>query len=253
MEALEAVDDESPRYINDKTDDEISHAAFLKAYIASVGGKPVNLDDYCTLPSSPATGTQQIGRLTNLMNLIVETSWWIRYRSPQNPDFGATFPQFIKIANRPAIPSHDLSMGEHLQAIANTAAFHFDTIEQGGSSLYDAMSVKVSDLTVLRVVTGIGGAEVFHFAIWSDSAGNVPPVKVPGLSFPDIEEKFEGDPKPGIFSNAERSGSSRRRRCQAVLVTTLVWLGRSHAKGTDGLAVRPYHGWQKILSLHLTE
>lgn len=194
MEALEAIEDENPQYINDNTDDEISHAAFLNAYIASVGGEPVNLDAFRTLPSSQATGAQQIGRLTNLMNLTVDTSWWIRYRSPQNPDFGATFPQLIKIVNRPAIPAHDLPMGKRLQAIANTAAFHFGTIEQGGSSLYDAMALKVTDLTVLRIVTSIGGTEVFHFAIWSDSAGNVVPVRVPGLVFPDIEEEFEGDP-----------------------------------------------------------
>jgi Ferritin-like domain len=193
-EAIEAIDDDFPQYIADNTDDEISHAAFLNAYIASVGGEPVNLDAFRTLPSSRATGAQQIGRLTNLFNLNVDTSWWIRYRSPDNPDFGATFPQFIRIVNRPAIPSRDLPMGKHLQAIANTAAFHFGTIEQGGSSLYDAMAVKVTDLTVLRIVTSIGGTEVFHFAIWSDSAGNVPPVKVPGLVFPDIGTEFEGDP-----------------------------------------------------------
>jgi hypothetical protein len=129
-----------------------------------------------------------------LTNLTVDTSWWIRYRSDQNPDFGATFPQLINIVNRPSIPTHDLPSGSNLiQAIANTAAFHFGTIEQGGSSLYDALSNKVSDLTVLRIVTSIGGTEVYHFAIWSDGAGNVPAVKVPGLVFPDIGKKFDGD------------------------------------------------------------
>jgi len=193
-EALEAIEDENPQYINDNWDDELSHANFLNAYIASVGGEPVNLDAFRTLPSSKATGAQQIGRLTNLLNLTVDTSWWIRYRSPENPDFGATFPQLINIVNKPAIPPHDLPMGKRIQAIANTAAFHFGMIEQGGSSLYDAMALKVTDLTVLRIVTSIGGTEVFHFAIWSDSAGNVVPVHVPGLTFPDIEEAFEGDP-----------------------------------------------------------
>ena len=193
-EAIEAIDDDFPQYIADNTDDEISHAAFLNAYITSVGGQPVNLDAFRTLPSSQATGAQQIGRLTNLMNLTVDTSWWIRYRSPKNPDFGATFPQLIEIVNRPTIPAHDLPMSKQLTAIANTAAFHFGTIEQGGSSLYDTMAVKVTDLTVLRIVTSIGGTEVFHFAIWNDGAGNVPPVRVPGLVFPDIAAKFEGDP-----------------------------------------------------------
>jgi hypothetical protein len=195
MEAIEAIDDDFPQYIADNTDDELSHATFLNAYIASVGGQPINLDAFRTLPSSHATGAKQIGRLTNLMNLTVDTSWWIRYRSPKNPDFGATFPQLIDIMNRPAIPPHDFPSGsKQIQAIANTAAFHFGTIEQGGSSLYNAMSVKVSDLTVLRIVTSIGGTEVYHFAIWSDGAGNAPKVKVPGLTFPDIEEEFDGDP-----------------------------------------------------------
>jgi hypothetical protein len=107
-EAIEAIDDDFPQYIADNTDDEISHANFLNAYIASVGGEPVNLDAFRTLPSSKATGAQQIGRLTNLINLTVDTSWWIRYRSPDNPDFGATFPQLINIVNQPAIPPHDL-------------------------------------------------------------------------------------------------------------------------------------------------
>ena len=152
------------------------------------------MTSFRTLPSSHATGAKQIGRLTNLMNLTVDTSWWIRYRSRANPDFGATFPQLIEIVNRPSIPARDIPMGKQLQAIANTAAFHFGTIEQGGSSLYDSMALKVSDLTVLRIVTSIGGTEVFHFAIWNDGAGNVPAVKVPGLVFPDIATVFEGDP-----------------------------------------------------------
>lgn len=193
-EAIEAIDDDFPQYIADNTDDEISHANFLNAYIASVGGAPVNLDAFRTLPSSQATGAQQIGRLTSLINLTVDTSWWIRYRSPDNPDFGATFPQLIDIVNKPTIPGRDLPAGRRVQAIANSAAFHFGTIEQGGSSLYDAMALKVTDLTVLRIVTSIGGSEVFHFAIWNDNAGNVVPVRVPGLAFPDFEEAFDGDP-----------------------------------------------------------
>jgi hypothetical protein len=41
----------------------------------------VNLDKFRTLPSSKATGAPQIGRLTNLMQLSVDTTWWTRYRS----------------------------------------------------------------------------------------------------------------------------------------------------------------------------
>ncbi len=191
--ALAVLDEDMNQYIIDNTDDEQSHAAFLNAYLSAVGATPVNLDQFRTLPSSKATGARQIGRLTNLMNLTVDTSWWIRYRSHQNPDFGATFPQFINIVNRPAIPPHDFPMrSKQIQAIANTAAFHFPTIEQGGSSLYSALGLLVTDTTVLKIMFGIGGAEVNHFAIWHDKAGNAPAVSVQGVTFPDLES-FNGD------------------------------------------------------------
>jgi hypothetical protein len=193
--AQEAIDDEMPQYINDNTDDELSHTTFLNAYLAENGAATVDLSPFRTLPSSHATGALQVGRLTNLMNLTVDTSWWIRYRVRQNPDFGDTFPQFLKIENFPAIPDEDFPVGSDIiQAIANTAAFHFGTIEQGGSSLYCSFVPKASALDMLTILPCIGGTEVFHFAIWHDNAGNVPAVSVPGVTFPDIEEEFEGDP-----------------------------------------------------------
>jgi hypothetical protein len=193
--ALAVLDEDMNQYIADNTDDELSHAQFLNAFLRSRGQNPVNLDAFRTLPSSQATGAEQRGRLTNLMNLTVDTSWWIRYRTEGNPDFGDTFPQFIKIVNRPAIPLHDLPVGsDEIQAIANTAAFHFPTIEQGGSSLYSALGLKVKNRTVLKILFGIGGAEVNHFAIWHDKAGNAPEVSVPGVTFPDMES-FDGNPR----------------------------------------------------------
>ena len=155
-----------PQYISDNTDDEASHAAFLNAYLRSKGAEPVNLDEFRTLPSSKATGARQVGRLTNLQNLNVDTSWYTRYRSPMNPDFGATFPQAVNIMNEPAIPLSDAdtppgmsqpvpptnAKQRRMQAIANTAGFHFAMIEQGGSSLYTTLSLKVTSLEVLRIV-----------------------------------------------------------------------------------------------------
>lgn len=206
-EALANIDDDMPQYVTSNTDDEHSHAAFLNAYLRSVGGQPVNLDKFRTLPSTKATGAQQIGRLTNLQNLTVDTSWYTRYRSPKNPDLGATFPQAVTITNQPAIPvsDSDTPPGQkqpvppknakqtRMQAIANTAAFHFATIEQGGSSLYTTMSQKVSNLEVLRIVVSIGGTEVNHFAVWQDTAGDVvsdplAPLTDPetGVTFPDL-------------------------------------------------------------------
>jgi hypothetical protein len=168
----------------------------LNAYLISIGAEPVDLDAFRTLPSSQASGAQQIGRLTNLMNLTVDTSWYTRYRSSQNPDLGATFPQALELVNVTAIPrtNADFKPAKHVQAIANTAAFHFGTIEQGGSTLYSAMAQKATNLEVLRIIVSIGGDEVAHFLEWVDFAGNgvQPPVApftdpVSGLTFPNFD------------------------------------------------------------------
>jgi hypothetical protein len=184
--ALENLDEDMPQYIDDNTDDEMSHAAFLNAYLQRIGADPVNLDAFRTLPSTAATGAKQIGRLTNLQMLNVDTSWYTRYRSDQNPDLGATFPQAVTIPNEPAIPVSDSETPpnnpapvppangaeKRMQAIANTAGFHFAMIEQGGSSLYTTMALKATSLEVLRIIVSIGGTEVNHFAVWHDKAGN---------------------------------------------------------------------------------
>lgn len=193
MAALQILDADMPQYIHDNTDDEMSHAAFLNAYLASKGEEPVNLDRFRTLPSSKAVGAQQIGRLTNLTELTVDTSWWVRYRSITNPDLGAKFDQAVPSLNKgrhTAIPrSHfdtdgsDLSnppasILPHLQAIAFTAGFHFAFIEQGGTSLYHTLSQKVSSREVLRILVSIGGSEIMHFQTWQDKAGNALPISV---------------------------------------------------------------------------
>ena len=125
--ALSALDSDGPQYITSNTLDEVSHAAFLNAYLESKGAESVNLDQFRTLPGSSALGTPNNHRLTSLTHLNVDTSWYVRYRSTTNPDFGATFPQALTISNRPAIPviPADLNDANHIQAIANTAAFHF--------------------------------------------------------------------------------------------------------------------------------
>jgi hypothetical protein len=195
-EALEKLDEDMPQYIHDNTEDEVSHFTFINAYLESRGADPVNLDKFRTLPSSKATGAQQIGRLTNLMELTVDTSWWTRYRSrTQNPDLGDTFPPAVPglLAGKfPAIPRNDedLAPEKHIQAIANTAGFHFGTIEQGGSSLYPSLAQRVSDPEVLRVLLSIGPTETMHFQVWADKAGNAPAGTDPtnGLTFPNLKE-----------------------------------------------------------------
>src|SRR6202034_3647751 len=138
--ALSNLDGDGPQYITSNTIDEISHATFLNGYLQSKGADPVDFSEFETLQGSTASGALDVGRLTNLMHLNVDTSWFIRYRSATNPDFGATFPQAITITNRTAIPITDADFGDanHIQVIANTAAFHFGYIEQGGSRLYQA-------------------------------------------------------------------------------------------------------------------
>jgi hypothetical protein len=213
--AIEVLDEDMNQYIHDNTDDEITHAAFLNAYLASKGAEPVNLDQFRTLPSSQATGAQQIGRLTNLMQLTVDTSFWTRYRSDSlNPDFGDTLPQAVPglaAGQFPAIPRNDgdLTPPDHLQAIANTAGFHFAWIEQAGTSVYASLAQRVTHNEVLRILLSIGGTEIMHFQTWQDKAGNAPPLTDPtnGLVFPDLNADGELTqtnlimPEPTIFLN----------------------------------------------------
>jgi ferritin-like protein len=192
---LQQLDGDMPQYISDNTDDEISHVRFLNAYLQSKGEEPVNFDRFRTLPGSQASGARPIGRLTNLMQLAVDTSWWTRYRSRKNPDLGATFAQAVPtlvVGRHPAIPRNDAELGDannvtnHVQAIANTAGFHFGFIEQAGTSLYATMSQRVTSLEVLRVTLSIGGSEIMHFQTWHDKAGNAVPLTDGDLTFPDL-------------------------------------------------------------------
>jgi hypothetical protein len=215
--ALKELDEDMPQYIHDNTNDEFSHEEFINAFLQSRGADPVNLEKFANLPSSKAPGAQQIGRLTNLQELTVDTSWWTRYRSStKNPDFGDTFapavPGLLK-GKFPAIPRNEADeLGEknHIQAIANTAGFHFGTIEQGGTSLYPSLAQRVSDPEVLRVVLSIGPTEAMHFQTWHDKAGNAPAITDPtnGLEFPNLNkapfggEEFQTNlimPEPTIF------------------------------------------------------
>src|SRR6201993_4284456 len=196
--ALEVLDGDMPQYIVDNTDDEISHHQFLNNYLASRGAKPIDLGHFAVLSPSQVTGVPQNGRLTNLKQLTVDTTWWTRYRSAtQNPDFGGKFenavPDLAK-GQHAAIPlsdgdlvlKSDGTIPNHLQAIANTAGFHFAFIEQGGSSLYPALAQKVTNLEVLRVLLSIGGSEIAHFQTWHDKAGNATNITDGNLSFPNL-------------------------------------------------------------------
>jgi hypothetical protein len=189
IQAIQVLDGDMPTYVRQNTRDEISHAAFLNSYLAAKGRKQVNLEDFRSLPSSQATGSNKgAKRLTNLMNLTVDTSWFLRYRSPGNPDFGDTFPQIVNLVNVPGIPNGDLPAGgDDIQVIANTAGFHFATIEQGGSSLYESLLPKANSPEVVRIIGSIGGTEIQHFELWQDKAGNAPPVpQATATRFPQL-------------------------------------------------------------------
>jgi len=196
------LDGDMPQYISDNTDDEMSHELFINAYLKSKGAKPVDLGQFRNLLGSQVTDIPGIAskkRLTNLMELTVDTSWWTRYRSgTQNPDFGDTFPNavptlaggmFTAIPRNNAeleIGSTTVPVDTHVQAIANTAGFHFAFIEQGGTSLYASIAQRVSSVEVLRIVLSIGGTEIMHFQTWHDKAGNAKPLTDGALVFPDL-------------------------------------------------------------------
>jgi hypothetical protein len=195
--ALRNLDGDMPQYISDNTDDEESHQAFINGYLMSKGQKPVSLDAFRTIPPSSATGGGAHGRL----------SWYLRYRAETNPDFGAKFGQAVTITNQPAVPVSDTETPpgtsaatppipagdpaqQRMQAIANTAGFHFAMIEQGGSSLYTAMALKVTSLEVLRIVVAIGGVETNHFSLWHDKAGNAVADPLAGVTDPKTGTTF---------------------------------------------------------------
>jgi hypothetical protein len=215
--ALQELDEDMPQYIHDNTEDEFTHFTFINAYLKSRGAEAVDLKEFRTLKGSQATGAQKKKkRLTNLMELTVDTSWWTRYRSPsKNPDLGDKFAPAVPgllTKKVPAIPRTDADLGpkDHIQAIANTAGFHFGTIEQGGTSLYPSLAQRVRDPEVLRILLSIGPTETMHFQTWQDKAGNAPAITDPtnGLIFPNLKTATDEEltanlimPEPTAFLN----------------------------------------------------
>ena len=255
---LQQLDGDMPQYISDNTDDEMSHELFINAYLMSKGAKPVSLEQFRNLEGSQVTDIPGVAgkkRLTNLMQLSVDTSWWTRYRSDnQNPDLGDTFPNAVPTlaaGKFTAIPKNnaELEIGNtivpvntHVQAIANTAGFHFAFIEQGGTSLYAAMAQKVTNLEVLRIVLSIGGTEIMHFQTWHDKAGNAVPLTDGALVFPDLTadipqpETLQSNlimPEPTVFL------SKKFPVCSIIRPTAKkgVAMGAAKALTNDGLFI----------------
>jgi hypothetical protein len=247
--AIEVLDEDMAVYIHDNTDDEITHHQFLNAYLVSKGAAPANLNPFRTLMGSTATGVNpnKIGkRLTNLTQLTLDTSWWTRYRdSAHNPDLDPNhiFPQAVPslhTGKHTAIPrtDSDLTDDNFVQAMANTAAFHFPTIEQGGNSLYPSLAQRASSVEVLRILISIGPTETMHFQTWQDKAGNAPPLTavdpVTGVSvtFPDLDvanELFTNnlimpEPCPFLSRSLPRCSIIRPTKTQGVAMGALKFL-----------------------------
>jgi hypothetical protein len=218
-ERLRRIDPNFSQYLHDIADDEMSHQNFINAYLVANGAEAVDLEPFRTLQGSTATGSSGKLRLTNLMQLTVDTSWWTRYRSStNNPDVNPnTFEQAVPDLHSgkfTAIPrtDDDLFPPEHIQAIANTAAFHIPTVEQGGGSLRLALAQRASSVEVLRLLISMGPIELIHFQTWSKLTGNVAPLRDPtnGLTFPDLN--------CGVDPNTGARGAAVRQMFQTNLI-----------------------------------
>jgi len=265
-EAVKALDEDMDQYISDNTEDELSHEVFLNAYLASKGASTVNLDAFRTLASSQATGSNKgFGRLTNLTQLTVHTDFWTRYRARRgNPDLGDKFANAIPtlaVGQHTAIPrtDSDLTDSQFLQAVANTAGFHFPWIEQGGTSLYPSLAQRATDVEVLRILLSIGGTEIAHFQTWHDKAGNAPPLPttidpVTGVSvmFPDLNSPpFGGEnyqtnlimPEPTAFLSRQFPPCSIIRPTQ----TQGAAMGAVQALTGDGLFIGQSNQFMQML------
>jgi hypothetical protein len=263
---IKNLDGDMDQYIHDNTEDELSHEVFLNAYLASKGADTISLDAFRTLPSSQATGANKtFGRITNLTQLTVHTDWWTRYRSRSgNPDLGATFRNAVPtlaVGQHTAIPRTDADVANSafLQAVANTAGFHFAWIEQGGSSLYPMLAQRAHNVEVLRILLSIGGTEICHFQTWHDKAGNVTPAAnvidpVTGVSvtFPDLNSSpFGGEdfqtnlimPEPTTFLSRQFPAVSIIRPTE----TKGAAMGAVTALTDDGLFIGQSNEFMELL------
>ena len=216
---LKKIDPNFPQYVHDNARDEISHQNFLNAYLTSRGAQAVSLESFRTLPGSTATGSSGKLRLTNLTQLTLDTSWWTRYRSgTNNPDVNpTTFEQAVPDLHNgqfTAIPrtDADLDPEEHMQAIANTAAFQMPTVEQGGGSLRLALAQRITDVEALQVVISMAPIESMHFQTWHEKAGNAPALVDPtnDLTFPNLNN--------GVDPNTGPSGAAVKEMFQTNLI-----------------------------------
>jgi hypothetical protein len=196
--ALNQLDGDMAQYIHDNTEDEFSHHRWLNAYLKSKGVAQEDLSQFATLEGSKAEGAIGVGRITNLMKLTVDTTWWTRLRSRNfNPDLNpnhvfAPVVKSLATGEFTAIPrtNADLTPTGHIQAIANTAGFHFGFIEVGGASLYMQLAQRAKSHETLRILLSIGPSETMHFQTWHDKAGNALQAPLAPLTDPSNAQLF---------------------------------------------------------------
>jgi hypothetical protein len=122
-----------------------------------------------------------------------------------------------------------------MQAIANTAGFHFAFIEQGGSSLYPVLALKATSLKVLRILLSIGGAEINHFSLWHDKGGNAiaQPLAGPngltdpqtGLTFPDFNN--QANQHNASLSPSDQAAGSQMFQTNLILPEPVEFLNKN--------------------------
>jgi hypothetical protein len=175
--ALQVLDLNTSRQISNDYIDELSHARFLNEVLKSEGAEPVDLERFRTLRGSAAPGALNIGRLTNLMHLKVDTSWLARYRRAHDSESGLPESQTMPVLSSQSIPRSeaDFCEPEHAQKIANVAVFHFGHLTCRVLSLYANLCKMERRAKVLRILLGIGGQEVAHFLGWIDIAYKITP------------------------------------------------------------------------------
>ena len=154
--ALAMLDSDMAQYVHDNTDDEFTHQNFLNAYLASKGAETVSLEPFRTLPGQHCDRFQR--KTTNHKSDAAHAGYQLVDALPQQPIILTsirhfTFPQAIPtlaVGEHTAIPrtDDDTKDPNFLQAIANTAGFHFPTIEQGGNSLYPSMAQRATSVEV---------------------------------------------------------------------------------------------------------
>ena len=129
-----------------------SHASFINAFLVAAGREPVNLDAFRTLPTVPVDGARQVGRLTNLTSLTVDTSYYERYRNKGDPDFGDTFPQTVDIKSQPTVPTSNKIRGlDFALCCANRGiSFRSDRTREKRSLL------QFVDHQLMEIITSLG-------------------------------------------------------------------------------------------------